>query len=49
MTADTSHIVHEPLQVPIKAFDEFNMIATSVVKDFQEHRQTYHAMVYCEF
>ena len=52
----TSHIVHEPLQVPTKAFDEFGMIASSKVRDYVAadatgasgvpHRQTYQAMVY---
>jgi hypothetical protein len=52
----TSHIVHEPLQVPTEAFDEFGMIASSKVRDYVAsdatgdagipHRQTYHAMVY---
>ena len=39
----TSHIVHEPLQVPVETWNEFDFIGTSAVGDFQNHRQTYHA------
>eukprot|EP01043_Picozoa_sp_COSAG02_P056190 COSAG02_NODE_6628_length_3450_cov_3.031334_1_plen_531_part_00 len=51
----TSHIVHEPMQVPTAAFEEFSTIATSLAGDYiaadatgdvVPHRQTYHAMVY---
>jgi arylsulfatase I/J len=42
----TSHIVHEPLEVPKPTWDKFDFIGTSQVGDFEHHRQTYHAMVY---
>jgi len=42
----TSHIVHEPLQVPNQTWNHFDFIQSSAAKDFQYHRQTYHAMVY---
>ena len=31
----TSHIVHEPLQVPVETWNEFDFIGTSAVGDFQ--------------
>ena len=42
----TSHIVHEPLQVPNSTWNHFDFIQSSAAGDFQYHRQTYHAMVY---
>ena len=42
----TSHIVHEPLQVPEVTWKHFDFIQTSEAKDFEYHRQTYHSMVY---
>jgi hypothetical protein len=42
----TSHIVHEPLQVPNTTWNHFDFIAGAAVGDFQYHRQTYHSMVY---
>ena len=42
----TSHIVHEPLQVPNSTWNKFDFIGKSAAGDFQNHRQTYHAMVY---
>ena len=42
----TSHIVHEPLQVPNTTWNLFDFIGASTAKDYQHHRQTYHAMVY---
>ena len=38
----TSHIVHEPLQVPNTTWQHFDFIGTSAVGDYQYHRQTYH-------
>ena len=40
------HIVHEPLQVPDLYLHKFDFIANSTAKDFQGHRQYYHAMVH---
>ena len=40
------HIVHEPLQVPDVFLHKFDFIANSTAKDFQGHRQHYHAMVH---
>ena len=45
----TSHIVHEPLQVPNATWHHFDFIADSVAKDYEHHRQTYHAMVYAPY
>lgn len=42
----TSHIVHEPLQVPNSTWHQFDFIQKSSVGDYQYHRQIYQAMVH---
>ena len=42
----TSHIAHEPLQVPNATWSQFDFIQKSAVGDYQYHRQIYQAMVH---